>query len=171
MSLTAVYEFDIERDRKTCIKLFANVTGANRDLAQWLLDHPRYSAATVAEWLECSARRIRQLRQWAKEGFLHETERDARTARYARNHGSASALKSQENLEETLDEDIETAPPEEIRENVLHYIERMEALVKTFKKVIKVASLDQAMKDEVSTALGGLITKCQSLQRALRPRR
>ena len=35
------------------------------------------------------------------------------------------------------------------------------------KKVLKVASLDQAMREEVSAAIGGLITVWQSLQRAL----
>jgi hypothetical protein len=32
-----------ERDRKTCLSLDSKVTEASRELAQWLLDHPRYS--------------------------------------------------------------------------------------------------------------------------------
>jgi hypothetical protein len=39
-----------ERDRKTCISLDAKATGAERELAQWLLDHPGYSGADVAGW-------------------------------------------------------------------------------------------------------------------------
>jgi hypothetical protein len=35
-----IIEMDEERDRKACIALDLKVTAANRELAQWLLDHP-----------------------------------------------------------------------------------------------------------------------------------
>jgi hypothetical protein len=60
------------------------------------------------------------------------------------------------------------ASPEEIRKNILDSVERQIALVRSYKKILRVSSLDQAMKDEVSAALGILITNAQSLQRALR---
>jgi hypothetical protein len=65
----AIIEMDKERDRKTCIALDQKVAGANRELAQWLLDHPRYAGAAVASWLGCEKRRIERLRKWAKNGF------------------------------------------------------------------------------------------------------
>jgi hypothetical protein len=47
----AVIEMDVERDRKTCIALDLKVTGANRELAQWIVNHPQYTHKTIAEWL------------------------------------------------------------------------------------------------------------------------
>ena len=51
-----------------------------REKAQWLLDHPQYSDAMVAEWtvahygwpvadLGAEIELVRNLRQWAKNGF------------------------------------------------------------------------------------------------------
>jgi hypothetical protein len=37
-----------QRDRKICISLDRKVSGANHELAQWLIDHPRYSQRVVA---------------------------------------------------------------------------------------------------------------------------
>jgi hypothetical protein len=45
-------ERDVERDRQACIALDAKVTEATRELAQWLKDHPHYSAPVVANWSE-----------------------------------------------------------------------------------------------------------------------
>lgn len=174
-----IVENDIERDRKVCIKLFASVTGANRELAQWLLDHPRYTGVQVAEWLGCSDTRIKQLRRWAKAGFPGETYRSG-TNRSAhdggsaeRNHGSDVALKSQDNSDgdDEGDEDAEFAPPEEIRKNILDSIDRQKAIALAYKKILKCPSLDHEMGAEVSAAIGGLITILQSLQRTLASRR
>jgi hypothetical protein len=57
------------------------------------------------------------------------------------------------------------APPGEIRKNLLDTISRHAAVVRAYKKVLKVSPLNQAMKDEVSEAIGPLITSWQSLQR------
>ena len=64
-----IIEMDEERDRKECIALDREATGANRKLAQWLLDHPGYSSRKVAEWLGGSSFRVNCLRRWAKGGF------------------------------------------------------------------------------------------------------
>jgi hypothetical protein len=37
-------EMDEERARKECLALDLKVAGANRELAQWILDNPRWSA-------------------------------------------------------------------------------------------------------------------------------
>jgi hypothetical protein len=59
------------------------------------------------------------------------------------------------------------APPEEIRRNILDSIERYAAVARSYKKILKVSSLDEATKGEVSDAIGALITLWQSLQREL----
>jgi len=59
---------DSERDRKICIALAQKADGANRELAQWLLD----AARTVSEWLGegYSKSNINCLRKWAANGFV-----------------------------------------------------------------------------------------------------
>lgn len=169
-----IMENDEERDRKTCISLDQHVSGANRELAQWLVDHPRYSAPAVAQWLGCGSTRIKLLREWAQREFEgapgNSPARRKRTAE--RRHGDGAALKSQENLQEDAEhttDDVATdvAPPEEILRNVLNTIERHKAVMGSYKKVLKVSALNQTARNEVSEALGTLITKIQSLQRAL----
>jgi hypothetical protein len=64
-----IYEMDTERDRKECLTLDQKVRGANRELAQWVLNHS-YTNVEVAKWLTCNESRIRRLRKWAKEGFV-----------------------------------------------------------------------------------------------------
>jgi hypothetical protein len=70
ISRPAFIESDTERDRKTCIALDVKISGANRELAQWLLDHPNYSNAIVARWLGPHHSRIGYLRKWATRGFV-----------------------------------------------------------------------------------------------------
>jgi hypothetical protein len=41
----------------------------SRELAQWLMDHPRDSNREVASWRGCSYARIGYLRRWATGGF------------------------------------------------------------------------------------------------------
>ena len=47
-----IIEVDAERDRKICVSLDLKVIGANRELAQWLIEHS-YSNREVAGWLGC----------------------------------------------------------------------------------------------------------------------
>ena len=58
----------------------------------------------------------------------------------------------------------EVEDPELIRENI-DTIDRHGAVVRAYKKVLKVSFLDQRAKDEVSSAISKLITKWQSLLR------
>jgi hypothetical protein len=41
----------------------------SREFAQWLADHPQYTAETVAGWIGCDEAYIEDLRAWAKNGF------------------------------------------------------------------------------------------------------
>ena len=62
--------------------------------------------------------------------------------------------------------------PEQIRVNILDTIDQSCAVVRAYKKILKTAApLEQGAKDEISTAIGRLITKWQSLQASLAPGR
>lgn len=166
-----IIEMDQERDRKTCIALDHKVTGANRELAQWLADHKIYSARVVADWLACGSTRIHYLRKWATDGFEGKPFPSG-TSVHAHEQ---SPLKSQDNSEEELDaeEDVEkpdVAPPEEITSNFLETVSTHKAILRTYKKIFSVAALDRAQKDEVRAAIRDLITKWQHLERALSPK-
>jgi len=52
-----------------CVALYQRGVAYERELAQWLLDHPQYSSEVVADWLECGAARANALRKWAADGF------------------------------------------------------------------------------------------------------
>lgn len=53
-------------------RIFHVAERSARELAQFLVDHPQYSDAQVAEWLERDEAYIEDLRQWAKNGFKGE---------------------------------------------------------------------------------------------------
>lgn len=172
MPQAAIYEMDEERDRKTCLSLDHKVTGANRELAQWLLDHPRYSAPQVAEWLGCGDERIRRLRIWAKDGFEGSPQSRSRTG-----HKTSSprdgVLETNDNPEtedqiENRNEDPEMVEDaDQVATNALDTIKRQSAVAKAYRKVFQVSSLDRAAKEEVRSAIAELISKWQSVQRLL----
>jgi hypothetical protein len=134
----AIYEMDSERDRKTCVALDLKVSGANQELAQWLLDHPRYSGEVVGGRLGCSKSRIAYLRKWAREGF-HGTPFDRTNKPDERYRHDASStpsgnapLKSQDNSEPTQDSDDAHDPdavadPAVVEENALDVLGRITA--------------------------------------------
>lgn len=102
--VSVIIEMDVERDRKECIKLNYEADSGNRKLAQWLLDHPIYTGAQVAVWLDCSKTRINDLRQWAADGFQKnpsEKRRDRASREKSQTDRSAGreALESLDNLE------------------------------------------------------------------------
>lgn len=166
-----IVEIDQERDRKTCISLDLKVTGANRELAQWLLDHPRYSGGMVGNWLGCSARRIERLRKWAQEGFV-----DLPNSRWKRNATPASdaPLKTNDNSESEDDFDPETgevvdnvAAPEVLEDNILHAIGGMNENARIFNKLLRASALDREAADRISTAIDRAIAKWRSIQSTL----
>ena len=166
----AIIEFDIERDRKTCISLDARVAGANRELAQWLMDHPRYTGETVAGWLGCGPSRIKDLRTWAKEGFEKTpTQKRKERANYftgselAGRSSGQQVLKSQENFgEEDLVED-----PRQVMSTMLETISRQKAIAESYRKICKVSSFDPETEVRLNKAIVGLISKWRSIQATL----
>jgi hypothetical protein len=170
MHTAAIIEMDAERDRKICVSLDLKVTGANRELAQWLLDHPRYSAPVVAGWLGCEERRIQRLRAWARDGFI-----DLPSSRYKRRPTpvSDSALKSQENFQDddpehdmSIDAD-RVEDPDKVEEDVLYQLSRHGAWADGYRKVFKVSSFDAEAKKRISIAIDKLIKKWRLTQATL----
>jgi hypothetical protein len=75
-----------------------------------------------------------------------------------------------ESEEQPLEDNFETVErPEQIKVNILDTVDCHCAVVRAYKKILKVSSLEQETKDEISTAIGRLIIKWRSLQAALAP--
>src|SRR5262249_40068638 len=68
---------------------------------------------------------------------------------------------------EADDADDLVASPEVIKSNALDTIDRHYAVARAYKKIFKVSSLDQAARNEVSAAIGRLITMWQSSRTVL----
>jgi hypothetical protein len=84
------------RDRRDCEALYERAESGEdqKELARWLAKHTIYSGRQVASWLGCGETRIRQLRQWAQEGFVglpHSREKRAARA------NAQAPLKSKDN--------------------------------------------------------------------------
>lgn len=169
-----IIDIEVERDRKICVSLDLKATGANRELAQWLLDHPTYSAPVVAGWLGCGAARIKKLRIWAKEGFIGS----AYTAKYKKKIDSSNRndqqLKSLDNLdyggqeaEISGGEDTEIADPDVIEDNALYTLQRINENVRVFKKLFKASPLDLEARNRISVAIERTIQKLRSTQAIL----
>ena len=157
-----IIEMDEERDRKACLALDLKVTGANRELAQWLADHPRYSDITIAGWLGCGKSRVNELRRWAKEGFEgaphNSKQRQERVAR----HAGQEPLKTNDNSES--EEEQEIAPPEQIEENLHYYLDRINRFAAIFKKHFRLSSFDREAETRIITAIDRMIEKWRSTQ-------
>jgi hypothetical protein len=170
MQTTAIIEMDTERDRKKCISLDQRVTGASRELAQWLLDHPRYSAPVVAGWLGCSETRIKQLRGWASKGFVGP-QRDGNLSRPRddnRRRDVDAPLNPQENPDPSQDDDTSiVADPEVIKENLMDTLGRSLAVAKVFIKILKQSSLAEGANGELNSAINRLLNKWRAVQAIL----
>jgi hypothetical protein len=175
-----IIEMDAERDRKTCISLDLKVTGANRELAQWLVDHPNYSGMLVAGWLGCGETRVLSLRRWAKSGFddvLNPTaERQRRSERQLNDPRSTAdqPLNSQDNFKDDnperevgLDDEAEVEKPERVIRHLLIDLDRHAAQARTYGKIFKVSSFDAGMKKQISDAIDKLISKWRLTQATL----
>jgi hypothetical protein len=172
-ALAQIVEMDQERDRKTCVTLDLKVNGANRELAQWCLDHPRYSHADIARWLGCNESRIRRLRKWAAGGFV-----DFPNTSYDKNRNPVgppdSSLKTNDNSESDDDFDPETgevkdevAAPEVLEDNILHAIGGMNENARVFNKLLKVSALDREAVARINTAIDRMMGKWRSIQSTL----
>jgi hypothetical protein len=180
MALAQIVEMDQERDRKTCIALDLKVTGANHELAQWLLDHPRYSGSDVAGWLGCSKSRVNQLRKWASEGFRGSPFDSQNRPDSRERHDlpatprGRSPLETNDNSESDDDFDPETgevrddiAAPEVLEDNILHAIGGMNENARIFNKLLRDSALDREAVTRINTAIDRAIGKWRSIQSTL----
>jgi hypothetical protein len=163
-----IVEMDHERDRKTCLMLERKVTGANRELAQWLLDHPRYSAPVVAGWIGCSDTRIKRLRRWAEGGFVGAPSNDEkRKQREGRHHGADAPLESLDDSESDDDLDADIAAPEVLIDNIMHAIGGINENARIFNKFLKVSALDREAATRIIAAIDKMMGKWRSIQSTL----
>jgi hypothetical protein len=171
MHTAAIIEMDAERDRKICVSLDLKVTGASRELAQWLLDHPRYSAPVVAGWLGCGDTRIKRLRQWAERGCQGAPSNPPSRQVRERRHGADAPLISQGNLvgdTHHVDPDQgEVADPLEVRDNFLDTTNQHISVAGAYKKIFKLSSFASGTTDEINEAINRLIAKWRSVQAIL----
>lgn len=177
-ALAQIVEMDQERDRKTCLSLDLKVNGANRELAQWLVDHPRYSGAEVARWLGCGETRIKRLRRWAVGGFVGAPNYDEKAKESdARRRGRADVqLETNDNSESpvehdedgvVIDDDNEIASPEQIEDNILYAIQRISENARAFSKILRASALDREAVERINTAVDRMIHKWRSIQSTL----
>jgi hypothetical protein len=171
VEIPAIIEMDVERDRKTCIALHQKADGASRELAQWLMDHPRYMATTVAGWLDCSATRVKNLRRWAQSGYLgapRNASRKTQLPGVPRRPVSDSPLEINENFEDdTFEPDDNVEDPSIVLHNILDSIKQSKSVAEAYRKILKASSFDRAAKKEISDAIELLIRKWRSVQSTL----
>jgi hypothetical protein len=169
--VVTIYELDTRRDRKTCISLDNKVDGANRKLAQWLVDHPQLSAPVVAKWLGCGETRIKELRRWATGGFVGSVSQRSTRQRFDREdrrHHADALLKSKEDFKDNVIEVVETVEDAAVvRKNILNSISDAKGVAEAYRKILKISSFDRATKIEISDAINLLIRKWRSVQSTL----
>jgi len=137
-------------------------------IAELLKATPEKSNRQIAETVKVDHKTVASVRaEKVATGEIPQLEKT--TGKDGKNRGQpAKPTRRTRNLvTEIADADDNVASPAEIRKSILDSVERQVALARSFKKNLRVASLNQAMRDEVSAALGTLITTVQSLQRAL----
>lgn len=173
-ALAQIVEMDQERDRKTCLTLDLKVTGANRELAQWLLDHPRYPNTAIASWLGCNEKRIRKLREWAEDGFV-----DLPNSRYKRNSSPATnaTLETNDNSESdavehdedgvVIDGESDIVSPDQVEDNILYALQRINENARAFSKILRASALDREAVERINTAVDRMIHKWRSIQSTL----
>jgi hypothetical protein len=157
----AIIEMAEERDRKDCIALDSKVAGANKELAQWLVDHPSYPNTAVAKWLGCDETRIRRLRKWATNGFIG-SHRDKSAER------PNDALITNDNFQDdTLEPSDDMEDPAQILKNILDSIKHAKSVAEAYRKILKSSPFDREAKVQIYNAINQLIVKWRTVQSAL----
>lgn len=168
MQPAQIIEMDEERDRKTCVALDLKVTGANHELAQWLLDHPRYSNVKVAAWLGHGEAWVRRLRHWAQRGFTGRPN-DGTSGKKS-SSSTSSELKSLDNSDLDRGGD-DIADSGTIEDNALHTLARMSEHARVFRKFFRLSSFDRETERRIITAIDRMIEKWRSAQSTLTKRK
>jgi hypothetical protein len=167
VEIPAIVEMAEERDRRECVALDKKIDGANRQLAQWLIDHPTYPNTAVAKWLDCDESRPRFLRKWANGGFV-ENYRSKIHKRSESVLGPNEGLKTNDNFQ---DDDLEPSPemedPTQILTNVLDSIKHAKSVAEAYRKILKSSPFDREAKTQIYNAINQLIVKWRTVQSTL----
>jgi hypothetical protein len=162
--IPAIIEVAEEHDRKEYLALYNKTDGAARDEAQWLLDHPTYSAPAVARWAGCGETRIKELRRWAAGGFMGNLT----SVRSNRRPGADEALKTNEDFEDDpSDSSDDVEDPAVVLSNVLDSIKNAKSVAEAYRKIFKVSSFDREAKEKIYNAIQLLIAKWRTVQSTL----
>lgn len=178
-AVAQIIEMDQERDRKTCLSLDLKVSGANRELAQWCLDHPKYSQRAIASWLGCDHTRIFYLRKWASNGFQgsvfdsqNKPGNRASSDRGAGRHQSPLETNDNSGSEVEHDEDGvvvegDIVSPDQVEDNILYALQRINENARAFNKILRASALDREAVERINTAVERMIHKWRSIQSTL----
>lgn len=165
----AIFDMDEERDRKECLALAQKSVGADRELAQWLLNHPRYSGSVVSKWTGFSKSKINDLRSWAKRGFAGTPRsNESRPSTQGGVDRRRDTLKTNENFEDDAaepDENVED--PKVVLRNILDSIKQSKAVAEAWRKILKASSFDADAKKQISDEIKLLIVKWATIQTTL----
>jgi hypothetical protein len=165
----AIIEAEEERDRRECIALNNRVDGANRELAQWLKDHPNYSVSEVARWLDCAHSKIARLRLWAKNGFVGSYS--AQSGGGKRNDRAVRHDDEQKTNEDFEDDDLEQSndveDPKQILWHLLDTVKGQKATAEAYRKIFKKSSFDSDTKAQIFNEINQLIVKWRIVQSTL----
>ena len=157
-----IIEMDEERARKECLALDLKVAGATRELAQWLLDHPQYTAAQVARGVGCGETKIKQLRRWAQSGFSDEKHPKAVRRGFEDNY--KRDRRAETARQRAAREDAEIAEPETIEANLHHYMLRMNNFARMFRDHFRLSAFDREAETRIVAAIDRTIEKWRSTQ-------
>jgi hypothetical protein len=174
-ALAQIVEMDRERDRKACIALDLKITGANHELAQWIANkRGTYTIPEIARWLGTSESRITRLRKWAEGGFVGGPHDDDTERRKSKPPLSVEdSLKTNDNSEsddgsdDDDSDDSEIAAPEQIEDNILYAIQRINENAGVFTKILKASALDREAVARIDTAIDRMMGKWRSIQSML----
>jgi hypothetical protein len=168
-----------DHDRREYVALYTKANASNREEAQWLLDHPIYTAPQVAKWAGGHPKRIQRLRQWAKGGFVESgPQAKSQQARNERSTSTDQPLKTKEDFQdddfEPSDDEDEDAiigdgveHPEQVVINALDTIKQEKAVAEAYRKIFKRSRFDSKAKAELYNAINNLIAKWRAVQSSL----
>lgn len=169
MPEAAIIEMDEERDRKTCIALDQKVSGANRELAEWLINHPRYSNRVIGKWLGCPNSRISYLRKWARAGFVGSPfGRENKPVSKPDHPGDQRPLKTNDYFDEDGeiiegDDDHQEDPAGFIVAVIKNAKEKADIAIRNLPSAV-----DEGERAQIVEAIDALIRRWESVKRKIR---
>jgi hypothetical protein len=86
-------------------------------------------------------------------------------------HLGTSAANAEDDDDFESDSSDEIAPPEEIEDNVLYAINRINEHTRVFKKLLRISALDREAATRINTAISRMMGKWRSIQSTLEKKR